>query len=299
MNDVARFHAIEAQMAKDCPGFVHEARELAARTVNPLTADPYAVWNVLWDKPLYADTQVLIAHSYIGKLRPFVNGDRWWDWADPDHPVLTMDGPAHLNVSFAFGSGAPAGLDRIGVAKKCLFAVQGAARALARWSAADPHAPLRCHEGRSSGELIRGMCAELGPRWGHVTAMHFLAELGLSVRADRWLARAANWLGLVDAINTDRALPNLHEAIAIDAAVKDLVRKVDGTLSPARLRYFDKILMEAARQGIVSRQINETVAHPAKAAPAAIIPVRSTPAVRPFAPSLPRFQQQEWTVSRF
>jgi len=210
------------------------------------------VWRQLWNKPLFANTMVEIGLSYIERLKPFMEGERWRDWCDSAKPILTLDGPANREESFSFTEHAPAALKTVRISKKRLFAIQGAAQALARWNAQSP-VPLLAFAPLNRDDLIATVQRDLCRGWGHITTMHFLTDCGLSCKPDRWLARTMTWLNLVTGVDSERPVPNAREAVLIDRAVKQLVLAVDGEVTPHRLRYFDKILMEASRQGIVER----------------------------------------------
>lgn len=228
---------------------VAEAERIAEGIVDPSTANADACWSILWDKPLYAYTRVNIGDDYKKKLKPFVEGDAWKQWSNPDRPWLILNGPANRNDSFELTDFAPPDLATIGIARSRLFAVQGAARALKQWAdrTATPLAPLI---GLKSEALLTKLREDLGPRWGHITIMHFLTDAGLFCKPDRWLVRTVSRLGLCDAVHD---VPTRAEAIRIDSAVKQIVQDLDGSLTPQRLRYFDKLLMEAGKQGVMDR----------------------------------------------
>ena len=179
----------------------------------------------------------------------------WRAWGDIDRPYLTLEGAANRNDNFTFTDWAPAALQELRIARKRLFPVQGAAQALAARTVRTDK-PFADLEGVDSRALIVGCKNEFGDRWGHITVMHFLTDLGLSCKPDRWLVRTTRFLGLVGPdVREDVDNPNLREAIAIDHAVKQLIVRLDGTLTPRRLRYVDKILMEAGKQGVIERPL--------------------------------------------
>ncbi|MET1755535.1 hypothetical protein ABVV53_08690 [Novosphingobium sp. RD2P27] len=259
------FRRIELRMQAECPDMVRDAEELAADIGKPERDGPSEVWRHMWNKPLFANTMVQIGLNWVAQLTPFVEGDLWRQWGDPTRPYLTLNGPANRNDSFAYTDYAPPQLRELPITKKRLFAVQGAAQALARWSAQSA-APLIRFVPLDRHDLVPTMMHELGRGWGHITTMHFLTDVGLSVKPDRWLVRTMVWANLggndlTDILDTNRAVPSLPQAIAIDLAVKKLVIEVDGVLTPRRLRYFDKILMEASRQGIVEHPRPESGSH--------------------------------------
>ena len=242
--------SIETQMRQDCPEMVAEAERIADVIIDPATADAEACWSILWDKPLYAYTRVEIADGYRQHLLPFVAGREWQQWSDPERPWLVLNGPANRDASFRFTPWAPDDLKGLRIARGRLFAVQGAARALKRW-ADQSETPLAAMMDRDPEELLQDLRSALGPHWGHITIMHFLTDAGLFCKPDRWLVRTVRHLGLCETVRADRGVPTRAEAILIDRAVKQIVRDLDGSLTPRRLRYIDKILMEAGKQGVI------------------------------------------------
>jgi hypothetical protein len=244
------FKAAEATMMREHPAEVDEARALADKLVDPLTASADEIWPVLWDKPLYAYTRVKIADGYVEKLTPFAAGATWRHWGDPERPFVICTGRANLNTSFKITEHAPTGLDALSIARGRIYAVGGAARALQKWSTRSV-APLAPFLAMDSANLLKTMRDDLGLRWGHITIMHFLTDMGLFCKPDRWLVRSAHALGIADGCKRDRDVPTRKEAILIDRAVKQLVRDVYGELTGKRLRYVDKILMDASRLGVL------------------------------------------------
>ena len=242
-----KFRELEKSMKRDRPAAVAEARALAQNVLDPAQATVEQVWAALWDKPLYANSHVKAGEGYVKKLRPLVEDLGWQSWGIPDQPYVEFSGgKANLETSFRFTNHAPSGLSDIKISRKRLYAIGGAARALNKWSCAS-ETPVAGFLGKNSGDLLDQVQNDLGLRWGHITVMHFLTELGLSCKPDRWLVRSVHALGIANGFNPERKAPNRREAILIDRAVKQLVAQLYGTSSGPPLRYVDKILMEASR----------------------------------------------------
>jgi len=52
----------------------------------------------------------------------------------------------------------------------------------------------------------------------------------------------------------DQKVPSLADAITINRRVRSLVEKLDGSLSPSRLRYVDKTLMDISSRGLIKSE---------------------------------------------
>ncbi|OYU75103.1 MAG: hypothetical protein CFE32_15545 [Alphaproteobacteria bacterium PA3] len=99
--------------------------------------------------------------------------------------------------------------------------------------------------------IVSDFRLRLGRGWGHITVMHMLTDFGLSVKPDIHLVRAARQLGLVEGLRPVSS-PNEPEALAIVTAIVRVVQAVYGNeASFAKLRYTDKMLMEASRKEII------------------------------------------------
>ena len=245
-----KFREVEEIMKRDYPESVAQACALARNVCDPKRAPVDKVWSVLWDKPLYAYTKVKIGDGYVAQLRPFVNGQAWKTWGDPERPIVACTGKGSLETSFHITKHAPPSLAGLTISRARLYAVGGAARALNKWSS-NREKPAAGFLGTDSKVLLKQMRNDLGLRWGHITIMHFLTDMGLFCKPDRWLVRSAHALGIANGCNPQRDVPTRREAILIDSAVKRLVIELYGKLTGPRLRYVDKMLMEASRRGVL------------------------------------------------
>lgn len=94
----------------------------------------------------------------------------------------------------------------------------------------------------------------VGRGWGVVTAYHLLTDLGLTVKPDLHLCRAAIHMGMLPGASAEEARQPSeklqHEAVR---KVIELARQVKPTAWPESsfsLREVDKVLMEWSRQGL-------------------------------------------------
>jgi hypothetical protein len=103
----------------------------------------------------------------------------------------------------------------------------------------------------------RRFAQSIGTGWGAITVNHMLTDLGLSVKTDLWLRRAAVRLGLTE-LPTDLPYEEIDRlAYRIDPALVPalirLSRHIRPTAHPTArtsLREIDKVLMEWSRQGL-------------------------------------------------
>lgn len=121
----AKFREIEKIMKRDYPDAVAQACALARNVVDSEYATVDQVWSALWDKPLYAYTKVEIADGYVAQLRPFVNGQAWNRWGDPERPFVACAGKGNLETSFHITEHAPPGLADLTISRARLYAVGG------------------------------------------------------------------------------------------------------------------------------------------------------------------------------
>jgi len=246
---VDRFRKLENELAKKSPNSMIEAEDLARRITDPQTAHADEIWRRTWTKPLYANTRVSIGTKWVQQLEPYMKGS-WRHWGMDNKTVLIKKtGKGIARSSFELNEAA-ADIQRITrIAVHRLYAIQGAARAL-RARAAENETPYADLIDVDYGEMVPAIQQEMGTGWGNITVLHFLTDLGLACKPDRHLARTVQHLW--PSLNLgEREVPSLSEAIQINQRVRWLVEELDGSFSPARLRYIDKILMEISKQGLI------------------------------------------------
>lgn len=236
---VRRYKELEQQLSQQFPEARKDAEALAARVTNPQVADADAIWERAWNKPLYANTRVAIGDRMIVKLKPYMAG-AWQHWGLGHSFTLKHPGKGTKTEDFeAENSFTLHVREETGIAMHRLFAIQGAAGAL-RDRAARSRTPYADLINRDPGEMVPLVQKEMGFGWGCVTVLHFLTDLGLACKPDRHLVRTVRHLGMWDGPEN----PSCPEFIEIVRRVRSLLERLDGSVTPARLRYLDKILME-------------------------------------------------------
>jgi hypothetical protein len=138
---------------------------------------------------------------------------------------------------------------KTGIAMHRPFAIQGAAGAL-RTRATEITPPYADLVNAGPNVMVPTVQREMGPGWGHITVLHFLTDLGLACKPDLHLVRTVRHLGLSLDLK-DQKVPTLADAITINRRVRLLVETLYGSVSPARLRYIDKTLMDISMLGLI------------------------------------------------
>ncbi|MGB7136352.1 MAG: hypothetical protein WBD46_13750 [Acidobacteriaceae bacterium] len=243
---VDRYKELERQLYEQFPQARKDAEALAAGIANPDTADADAIWEHTWNKPLYANTRVDTGDAWIRKLKPHMPG-AWRQWGLGDSFLLERPGKGSKNEAFKAQNSFTAQVRKeTGIAMYRLFAIQGAAGALRerRKRSNTPYADLINID---PAEMVPLVQKEMGFGWGCITVLHFLTDLGLACKPDLNLMRTLRHLGMWNG----RGTPTCEECIEINRRVRMLLERLDGSVTPARLRYLDKILMEISRYGLI------------------------------------------------
>ena len=248
-----RFKALEAKLVALYPNAIREAEALAAQVVDPSVADADAVWQRVWDKPLFANTKVAIGVAATAKLKPYMQG-AWRTWGvQSGEFVIEKVGKGTSVESFRLvGELAVEIRQNTGIALHRLYAIQGAAAAM-RARAATKTAPYGDLVQAEIGGSVRAVQAEMGPGWGHITVLHFLTDLGVACKPDLHLVRAVRHLGMSIDLRNDQ-VPRFADAVTINQRVRALANAVYGAVEPMRLRYLDKVLMELSRLSVFEVQ---------------------------------------------
>lgn len=232
-----------------------EAEKLRAGVADPATASAETCWTHIWDKPLYANTFVQTGRSYYEALRPYMDGA--WRFIGKDRAQFLIEHKSGrtANDFKAHGTIPEKVSEKPKIAGHRLLAIQnGAAFLRKKVEEHGEKAPFASLADRPLDRLVPDLKSELGRGWGHITILHMLTEFGLAVKPDVHLVRAVKALGLLPGLpETDAA--SLKNAVAIVDAVKALAPTILGRAATrADLRFIDKVLMEASRQGLFPRQ---------------------------------------------
>lgn len=234
------------------------AHDIANGVVDPKTANAEACWQVMWRVPLYANTFVSNGDGMIERLAPFMDG-AWRTWGKSDGPYhIEHLGGANKTENFAVGGHEAVQIALCRVARHRLFAIQGAAKGLREITAEHGDtAPFASFPETSLDQLVPRLIELFGRGWGPTTVLHMLTDFGLAVKPDLHLMRTIKSLGLVPNLKTS-GVPNLSEALSINAAVRKLAADIYGPdFAPRDLRLLDVLLMEASRQRLISQSIRE------------------------------------------
>jgi hypothetical protein len=245
-----RFIALHDRLCAEHPDAIREAKRLAAATVDPRTATADAIWRVLWDKPLYANTRVQVADRWVASVLAEMP-DAWRIWgADPKVFAIRHLRPGVQRQNFEVrGNVANDFVTRHGIALHRLCRIQGAATAL-RARASRSERPFSDIHERPLSDLVPALQREFGPGWGPITVLHALTDMGLAVKPDLWLVRSVRFLNITPGIAADK-VPGLADTIRINADVRSLLKATGRPDTSAELRYVDKVLMELSKRGLL------------------------------------------------
>lgn len=252
MECVSLFNILEAGLGRYSPEMMALACSLGDGVKNPAIADPEDCWRLIWDKPLYANTRTTGAEFKIEQMKPLFAG-AWQRIGQPGGEFwIEKHGKGTRVTSFSIsGTFAEQVRSDFRVAPHRLFAIQGGARALRRRvETVHAQAPYADLVNLPFARRIQTILDEMGPHWGHITALHFMTDMGLACKPDLHLVRTIKYLGLAPSLVDDK-VPNLRESVEINDRVAQLCIALYGTLSPSKLRYLDKALMEISRQEVI------------------------------------------------
>jgi hypothetical protein len=246
---IGKYQRLETKLKREYPRSFEDAEELSASITDPNIADPKEIWAQMWGKPLFANTRVELGQKNRSQLQPYAKDlDAW---GDPKGAIrFKRIGKGYATESFSEVTRLAREIrSKTGIAMHRLFAIQVAARALYRRAETSktPYAdlidlPLR--------ERVSSLKKEMEFGWGHITILHFLTDLGLACKPDRHLVRTVRYLQGLPEDNGQGAV-TLEEAISANTFAAELIKELDGTVTPKRLRFFDKILMEISRQRLI------------------------------------------------
>lgn len=260
MEPVSLFKTLESGLARHSSEMMTLAHALGQNVKDPASTGPEECWRLIWDKPLYANTRAAGAERKIEQMGPLFVGAWRRVGLNREDFWIEKHGKGTSVTSFSV-SGAFADQVRhvFRVAPHRLFAIQGGARALRRRvERVHAQAPYADLVPLSYASRIETILEEMGPHWGHITALHFMTDLGLACKPDLHLVRTFKYLGLAPDMS-DKKVPNLRESIEINERVAELCRALYGAFTPSNFRYLDKALMEISRQGIIERHQSGTL----------------------------------------
>lgn len=247
---VEKFTALEKELGERHPDARREALDLADRIADPRTANADAIWAHTWNKPLFANTKVSIAIAAVSRLEPYMSG-AWRDWGgEVENFRISKISKGSGTEAFECSTQQAREIRlKTGIAMHRLFAIQGAAVAL-RNRASRQRAPYADLVDADLRDVVPKVRDEMGPGWGHITVLHFLTDLGLACKPDLHLVRTIHHLGMAMNLRNS-GVPNIADALTINHRVRSLIEAIDGSFSPARLRYVDKTLMDISKLGLI------------------------------------------------
>lgn len=236
-----KYFELETRLRRTAPDLIEVAHRLAADVEDPRTATAEACWRHIWNKPLFANMKVATSLKWCEKITPFI--DRGWlTWGQSTGVVFRKVGTGIAAEDFAAVTDkAQLVFDVTRIPISRLLGIQGAALALKKRAEVSdyPYAEIFRKDLRSTVAVIK---AEMGRGWGDVTVLHFLTDMGAAVKPDLHVKRTVEHLWG----------PDSRDDYEINQLIANLIVEMDGKLTPSRLRYVDKVLMEISRQEILA-----------------------------------------------
>lgn len=239
-----KFLEYRVQLYSQFPDAKKDARALGANIVNPHTASADQMWDVLWNKPLYANARSDSVKKKVEALKKPLSG-AWKSMAEEDGPFkIDRVGPGFAVNSFSVIGTSAKKIIGFRVAPHRLYAIVGAGRELSirAEQSATPFADLTFKDLPSILGLLK---EKFGFGWGFTTILHFLTDLGLACKTDIHLVRTVRALGIW-AGEEDQL--NIREAIEVNQIVNALAQKIYRDVTPPRFRELDKNLMDISRR---------------------------------------------------
>lgn len=230
---------------------VRDAERLADAVLDPASATADECWELIWSKPLFANSWVQNGENAVQRLRPFMKR-AWLDWGlDGSAFIISHRRGSNQRDNFEVSGNSASDIDELGIARHRLLAIQGGANLLRTLVKEAPDYPLKPLLNLNRGEMVGRILTLAGRGWGHITALHLMTDFGLAVKPDLHLVRTVKAIGLLPDLH-ERNVPRLNEALRINDAVDELGRQIFGqSFGPGNRRYLDKILMELSRQGLL------------------------------------------------
>ncbi|WP_145953424.1 hypothetical protein [Oceaniglobus indicus] len=247
---VAHYYQLIDELAKKSPRSIVEADQLAGEVLHIEEAQAIELWQVIWNKPIFANSTVKGAEGTIAKLKGagFMD-DALLEWGT-SRKVFLIDkvGNGSARASFVCHGKWFDKQSLLGqIPRHRLYAIQNAAIALRRRTEvrAYPFSDLSANTTAQNVVLLR---SEFGAFWGDITVLHLLTDLGLAIKPDLHLVKT---VAALRGPTCKGKVPNTSESLAINNFVHDLLMRVEGKFAPGKLRRMDKLLMEASRQKVV------------------------------------------------
>lgn len=205
--------------------------------VDPRHAITEEAWQVIWNKPLFANARVDAARGWYEQLSRHMPG-MWHVMGTEACQITPMDGQGRKRDHFRIEGARGLALKALTTtADYRLFAIQNAAMALRR-RAHDAIYPVADFD-RPLDELLPDLEREFGWGWGRVTLLHMLTDFGVATKTDRHVVRTLRHLGIWNGSRDEVSLP---EALSLNRAVR-AIGNVFEPLTPQRFRRLDLVLM--------------------------------------------------------
>ncbi|WP_140884645.1 hypothetical protein [Muricoccus nepalensis] len=252
---IATFRRLEAALRERAPASYDLAQALADNTRDALVSGPASCWEILWDKPVFANARISSAEVRVQAAAPHLR-DAWHTIGLPDSSFhVRRVEPGRKRKAFELdGETARLLYSDFGIAAHRMLAIQGAAAALRKRVERSPRAPYADLVGADLLTNVETLRKEKGEYWGTITVLHLLTDFGLACKPDIHLVRSFQFLGIAPEIRLRPGeVPNLRKAVAIVEGVRELAVRLHpaGNPTPQDLRRLDGLLLGFSRNGLL------------------------------------------------
>jgi hypothetical protein len=248
---VDEYKILESNLKSKYPHEIEEAEKLADEVIDLSNTPIVKVWRSIWEKPLYANTRVATANTWIAKLEPYMKNSLN-TWGEKEYLLITKIGKSGKNIDFTFEGNLKSEINSLSISYARLYSIQCAAISLRGMINNNPF-PLSnlMDENYSLIKMMKQI--SFGYGWGSVTRLHALTDFGLVVKPDVHVCRTIRHLGMCPEIPKGVKAPNYKQCISINLACIELLSELQKRFPSEghRLRSLDYILMRISLNSLL------------------------------------------------
>jgi hypothetical protein len=252
---VDEYKILESKLKSKHPHEIEEGEKLADKIIDPSNTPVEKVWRSIWEKPLYSNTRVQTANTWIAKLEPYMKNSLN-TWGEKEYLLITKTGKSGANTDFRFEGNLKSEINSLSIAYKRLYSIHCAAISLREMMDNNPY-PLAflMDEPMDQNYPFKKYMKQIsfGYGWGAITKLHTMADLGCAVKPDLHLCRTIHHLGMCPEIPTSVENPKLEQSIIINLACMELLSELQKRFPEEgyRLRSLDYILMRISLNSLL------------------------------------------------
>ena len=254
---VDEYKILESKLKLKRPGEIYEAEQLADNVIDPSNTPIEKVWRCIWEKPLYANTRVEAANTWIAKLERYMKNSLN-TWGYEEELLIRKIGKTGKNIDFQILGKLSSKIKDINIAYSRLYTIQCAVISLREMMNNNPY-PLAflMNEPMDQNYPFKKYMKQIsfGYGWGAITKLHTMADLGCAVKPDLHVCRTIHHLGMCPELPKGLERPNIKQCISINLACIELLNELQKRFPSEghRLRSLDYVLMRISMREILPR----------------------------------------------